>query len=146
MNESIKNALERLNSNICEALKLDFKICIEALPESDIHDHFLNNVYEDVLRLRIVNQDWFDNRLKHSDFERLTELQPLVLETYFKIKNNGFDFYFNEDTIKHYANEIIDFVILDCDTDGNEDREKVTIDLGKQVLKYLKEYNYENSK
>ena len=79
-------------------------------------------------------------------FERLTELHPLILNSYWKRRHNNFDFYFNEDTIKHYANDIIDFVILDCETDGNEDRRKVTIDLGKQVLEYLKEYNYENSK
>lgn len=146
MNKCIKNALERLNSDICTALQLEFKMNIELIPESDAHDNFIGNICDRAIDLKVVSQDWFDNRLKHSDYERLIELQPLILETFFKMKNNDFDFYFNEDTIKHYANDIIDFVILDCETHSEEDRKKVTIDLGKQILEYLKEYNYENSK
>jgi len=146
MKRCLEKDFKSLGIDITYALKTDFLISIGEVPETDEHDNFVGNVYDDALRLKVVTQEWFDERLKHSDFERLTELHPLILNSYWKRRHNNFDFYFNEDTIKHFANDILHFVVMDCDYESKQERKQITIDLAEQITHYLNTLNYENSK
>ena len=140
------SCLSTLANDLSKAIKYEFSIAFEHVDESQEHEDNVNCIYERVLRLGVVSQEWFDTKLKYTIFEILTDLQTEVFNSHYKMKSLGFDFYFNEDTIKHFANDILHFVVMDCDYESKQERKQITIDLAEQITHYLNTLNYENSK
>ena len=97
-----------------------------------------NIIFDYALKNKIVKQDWFDSRLKHTNVERL---EDLLKEFYFMEKT----FHWNEDTLQHFVDRldadgwaavaihIYEFVHNECDLEDGETELDLFTDLCEQV-------------
>jgi hypothetical protein len=97
-----------------------------------------NEIFNYALTYEIVNQDWFDERLKYTNVELLSEILN-------KLTNKKF--YWNNETLEHFKfqsnyqnenetiKEITLFVENECDLEENETVEMLVNDIKKQINK-----------
>lgn len=97
-----------------------------------------NEIFNYFLTYEIVNQDWFDERLKYTNVELLSEILN-------KLTNKKF--YWNNETLEHFKfqsnyqnenetiKEITLFVENECDLEENETVEMLVNDIKKQINK-----------